>query len=42
MLYKWIVCDHHIALDAGAEIPHPNAEEVFAFVSGENYENKAR
>ncbi len=36
MQYKWIVCNHHIALDGGTEILHPSADEIYEFVAGEN------
>ncbi len=35
MQYKWIIYDNHIAIDAGDEIFHPSADEVYQFVSGE-------
>ena len=38
MQYRWIVYEHHIAIDAGDEILHPNADEIFAFVAGDNTE----
>ena len=31
MQLKWVIFDHHIALDTGTEIFHPNASEVYAF-----------
>lgn len=36
MKSKWIIYDNHIAIDAGDEILHPNAEEVYLFLSGDN------
>ncbi len=36
MNYKWIVDGHHIALENKDEILHPNANEIFAFVSGDD------
>ena len=41
MQYKWIVYEHHIAIDAGDEILHPNADEIFAFVAGDKMEISA-
>lgn len=38
MSNKWIVVDHHIAIDAGDEILHPSADEVYSFLA-EDYEN---
>ena len=35
MKYRWIVYEHHIAIDAGEEILHPNADEIFSFVAGD-------
>ena len=38
MQNRWIIYDHHIAIDAGDEILHPNADEIFTFVAGDNIE----
>lgn len=35
MQYKWIIYENHIAIDAGNEILHPSADEVYQFVSDE-------
>ena len=35
---KWVVVDNHIAIDTGKEYLHPDAEEVYAFVSEESEE----
>ena len=40
-MYKWIVYEHHIAIDAGDEILHPMAKDVYSFVDGENTEISA-
>ena len=32
---KWVVYKNHIAFDTEKEMFHPNAEEIFSFVSGE-------
>jgi len=36
MIGKWIVYEHHIAIEDEKEILHPDAEEVYAFLSGDN------
>lgn len=36
MVLRWIITDHHIAIDAGEELLHPDASEVFSFVVGEH------
>lgn len=41
MKYRWIVYEHHIAIDASDEILHPNADEIFEFVAGDNKEISA-
>lgn len=38
MSNKWIVVDHHIAIDTGDEILHPSADEVYSFLA-EDYES---
>lgn len=35
MRYKWILYDHHIAIETDTEVLHPNADEVYSFVSGD-------
>ena len=41
MKSRWIIFDHHIALETDEEILHPNADEVYGFVNGENNEINA-
>lgn len=41
MQNRWIIYDHHIAIDVGDEILHPNADEIFEFVAGDNKEISA-
>lgn len=41
MRSRWIIDGNHIAIESGNEILHPTAEEVFAFVFGENEEINA-
>ena len=36
MLYRWIVYDHHLAIEAEQEILHPSAEEIYSFLSDGN------
>ncbi len=38
MKSKWIVFEHHIALETDEEILHPSAEEVYSFVRGDDTE----
>lgn len=37
---EWVVTDHHIAIESGNEILHPNAEEVFSFVANDPNESQ--
>lgn len=41
MKSRWIIFDHHIALETDEEIFHPNADEVYEFVNGESKEINA-
>lgn len=36
MCNKWIIYEHHIAIDNGSEILHPNAEEIYSLISDSN------
>ena len=36
MQYKWIIYQHHIAIEAEDEILHPDAGEIFSFVTGDH------
>lgn len=35
MQSKWIIYDHHLAIEDAQEILHPNAQEIFTFVAGD-------
>lgn len=35
--YKWIISNHHIAIEAEDEILHPDAEELFSLITDREY-----